>query len=288
LDLSSPDLPSGQLRALLWEHGLLLFRDQDLLEEDVLRVASAFAEPVPAAGQQRALATYRVCNRDPALRGQDFWHSDNSYAPESGGPTLLYALDVPVGPEGPLGDTLFADAGAPLTAELRGRVQGLRAGHNLAHNGGVPLPEMAAGGWQPAPDILHDVLRSHPFSGREIVFVNEAYVSRIEGLVEEESKQLLADLQEHVLQSTYRHRWRTDDLLVWDNHRLQHKATTISLPAGAERVMWRVQTRGPGKPAENNGGPTSGMMLLTPPKLIFGWCLRTVRDFRKSCRPKRH
>ncbi|CAE7863173.1 unnamed protein product, partial [Symbiodinium necroappetens] len=33
LDLSSPDLPSGQLRALLWEHGLLLFRDQDLLEE---------------------------------------------------------------------------------------------------------------------------------------------------------------------------------------------------------------------------------------------------------------
>eukprot|EP00439_Symbiodinium_sp_Y106_P015612 s2568_g2.t1 len=62
----------------------------------------------------------------------------------------------------------------------------------------------------------------------EVVFVNEAY---------EESKQLLADLQEHVLQSTYRHRWRTDDLLVWDNHRLQHKATTMSLPAGAERVM---------------------------------------------------
>eukprot|EP00439_Symbiodinium_sp_Y106_P013236 s7784_g1.t3 len=58
LDLSSPDLPSGQLRTMLWEHGLLLFRDQDLLEEDVLRVASAFAEPVPAAGQQRALATY--------------------------------------------------------------------------------------------------------------------------------------------------------------------------------------------------------------------------------------
>ncbi|CAE6961296.1 tauD, partial [Symbiodinium microadriaticum] len=121
-----------------------------------------------------------------------------------------------------------------------------------AHNGGVPLPEMAAGGWQPAPDIFHDVLRSHPLSGREVVFVNEAYVSRIEGLGEEESKQLLADLQEHVLQSTYRHRWRTDDLLVWDNHRLQHKATTISLPAGAERVMWRVQTRGPGKLAEKN------------------------------------
>lgn len=33
---------------------------------------------------------------------------------------------------------------------------------------------------------------------------------------------------------------------VWDNHRLQHKATTLLMPKGAERVMWRVQTLGPG------------------------------------------
>ena len=37
------------------------------------------------------------------------------------------------------------------------------------------------------------------------------------------------------------------------------QATTISLPAGAERVMWRVQTRGPGKLAEKNRGRLLGL-----------------------------
>ncbi|CAK9041857.1 unnamed protein product [Durusdinium trenchii] len=217
--------------------------------QELLRWAAVLAEPAKAAGQPRALAIYRTCDRDPTPRGQDFWHSDNSYAPEPAGPTLLYALKVPQGTEGPLGDTLFLDAGLKAVrphlekAQLE-QMASLRARHNLAHNAGHPLAEFE----DKAPaDACHPVLRQHPITGEEVVFVNEAYVHRIDSMSQEQSqsclKQLLAALQRA---PGYRHRWREGDVLVWDNHRLQHKATTLQMPKDAERVMWRVQTHGPG------------------------------------------
>ncbi|CAJ1345448.1 unnamed protein product [Effrenium voratum] len=243
------DLTAAALRRALWQHGLLIFRGQDLLQEDLLRLAQVFAE-APQLG------VYHVKDRDPTPRGQDFWHSDNSYAAVPGGPTLLYALKVPESDQGPLGDTLFLDAAVDLPPELRRLCENRRAGHNLAQNGGQPLPEFVSGDWQEVPDALQPVLRKHPITGQEVVFVNEAYVRKIEGLTQEQSVELIADLQQLLLQHCYRHRWQEEDVLVWDNHRLQHKATTLELPKGCERLMWRVQTRGPGF-GENTRGALS-------------------------------
>ncbi|CAL1163025.1 unnamed protein product [Cladocopium goreaui] len=254
VDLASP-CPELELQDALWIHGLLIFRGQDITGEELLRFAALFAEPAKAAGQQSAVAVYRVCDRDPLPRGQDFWHSDNSYAQECSGPTLLYALKVPQGPEGPLGDTLFLDAAADAVnleglSRSRAEIRKLRARHNVAFNAGAPLPEFSE-----SPPVLHPVLRHHPITGDEVVFVNEAYVSQIEGLPEDESQQLLRQLRSRLTQR-YRHRWQEGDVVVWDNHRLQHKATTLELPKNAERVMWRVQTHGFGYPTKRFEGTT--------------------------------
>eukprot|EP00435_Cladocopium_sp_Y103_P047157 s2270_g13.t1 len=249
VDLASP--PCQELQDALWIHGLLIFRGQDITGEELLRFAALFAEPAKAAGQRSAVAVYRVCDRDPLPRGQDFWHSDNSYAEACSGPTLLYALKVPQGPEGPLADTLFLDAAADAVSfeglsRSRAEIRKLRARHNVAFNAGAPLPEFS----ESPEDVLHPVLRHHPITGEEVVFVNEAYVSQIEGLPEDESQGLLWQLRSRLTQRSYRHRWQEGDVLVWDNHRLQHKATTLELPKNAERVMWRVQTHGPGYPTK--------------------------------------
>ncbi|CAE8592409.1 unnamed protein product, partial [Polarella glacialis] len=91
---------------------------------------------------------------------------------------------------------------------------------------------------------MHPVLRSHPLTGRATVFVSPAYVRHVVGLPDEESAALLSDLYAHLFQlrHIYRHSWLPDDLLVWDNGRLLHKATTLEMPPESERVMWRVQT----------------------------------------------
>jgi len=179
IDLGSEVPPETQssLQAALREHGFLCFRGQDLLEKDMVRAVAIFAEPVRSSGSSLAtrgkglpLDVYRVCDRDRQLRGQDFWHSDNSYTNPPGGPTALYALTVPRAPDGKtLGDTLFADAAAAakgLPQHLRSRTGGLVAAHNIAHNCGAGLPEFMSGKLVEAPDVLHPVLRHHPLTGR--------------------------------------------------------------------------------------------------------------------------
>jgi len=253
IDLHEYVLPetAKRLRHALQQHGLLLFRGQlpPLGDRDVLETAGVFGTPVPPEGLDTALNLYRVKDRDKDPTGADFWHSDNSYMVPPGGPTLLYALKVPRRRDGTAwGDTLFADAqaaAAGLPLGLRSRVEGTEAAHNMAHNGGVPLPpDLYQRGLPALPDAWHPVLRRNPTSGEEVLFVSPAYVRRLRGLEPEESRALLGSLYEHMLAKAYqhRHRWETGDLLVWDNGRLLHRATTLEMPPGAERVMLRVQT----------------------------------------------
>lgn len=129
-------------------------------------------------------------------------------AEEPAGPTLLYALKVPSSVEGPLGDTLFLDA-ADASFEGDEELRGLRARHCVAHNGGQGLLEYAK-----APAVLHPVVRRHPLTQRDVVFVNEAYVSGIEGLSLEASKELLERLQKRLERRQWRHSWREGDVLA--------------------------------------------------------------------------
>lgn len=245
-----------KLRQALREHGLLICRRQDLQPSDFLELVAIFGQPIPAAGQQSPVALYRVQDRDPCPRGADFWHSDNSYNTIPGGPTALYALDVPLDEEGvAFGDTIFADATAAaedLPTNLCKQVSFLSAAHNMAHNGGVALPESGSADWKEQADALHPILRTNPLTLRMTLFVSPAYVRHVVGLPPQDSKHLLSALYEHILQPQriYTHKWRKGDVLIWDNGRLLHRATTLDMPKGAARSMWRVQTRGPGIIAE--------------------------------------
>lgn len=253
IDLGDPTVLSVketrlQLRRALATYGLLVFNNQDLVEEDVVRAAEVFGQPARAPGQPMLLATYRVLDRDRVQRGQDFWHSDNSYMAIPGGPTMLYSVKVPKDANGrPLGDTLFLDAEAAvarLPEDLRRKLEGRRAQHNIAYNNGIPIPEYVSGEWQELPDALHPVLRRNPDTGREVLFLSPAYVRCIEGLPEEESALILREVFQIMLDpaTEHRHKWQEDQLVVWDNGRLLHKATTLEMPPGAERLMWRVQS----------------------------------------------
>lgn len=186
-----------------------------------------------------------------------FWHSDLCYLREPSRASVFYALEVPEQDGRVLGDTMFASATAAYEAlpdDVKARIGDLKVvqsyakGYYAARRSG-PRPPLTEAQQAKTPDIEHPLVRTHPYTGRKCLFVNEGYSTRIAGLPAAQSEALLAFLIEHSTrpQFVYRHNWRRHDLLLWDNCSTQHKAVAdYALPL--RRHMERATLRG-GVPA---------------------------------------
>jgi len=90
-------------------------------------------------------------------------------------------------------------------------------------------------------DTEHSVVRIHPYTGRRAVILNEVWMRSLRGMTQEEAVPVLRGLAARVEASPrrYSHRWAVGDLLVWDNHRVLHRAAPIG--AGATKVTVRAR-----------------------------------------------
>ena len=72
---------------------------------------------------------------------------------------------------------------------------------------------------------VHPAVRVHPVTGRKALFATSAYFQRFVGWSADESRALLAYLQEQAQHLHYhcRVKWRKDTLLVWDNRFTLHR-----------------------------------------------------------------
>ena len=246
LDLSQP-MDQATLQSvedLFHDRGAIVFRNQKLTEEQhiafsrrlgelEIHVATEFLKP----GYPEILVVSNVVengrNIGLADAGQ-YWHSDLSYIANPSRCSLLYALEVPVKDGVVLGETLFASAAyayQTLPDPMKARMQGLRAIHSY---GDRYRKQQAAGTrgaltreqLEKVPEVSHPVVRSHPVTGRKVLFVNEGFTIRMDGVPQSESDALLKELCGHITrpEALYRHRWRQGDVLMWDNCLVQHRA----------------------------------------------------------------
>jgi alpha-ketoglutarate-dependent 2,4-dichlorophenoxyacetate dioxygenase len=160
------------------------------------------------------------------MRGNQLWHTDSSFRPQSATWSMLHAKAVP--PDG--GDTEFADTRAAYDAlpdAMQRRLEGLVAEHSLWHS------RAKLGGYVPTEDerksypcARHKVVRRHPGSGRNALYI-AAHASHILSMPIDQGQALLAELMEFATQPqfVYRHRWRVGDLVIWDNRCTMHRAT---------------------------------------------------------------
>ena len=154
------------------------------------------------------------------------WHTDSSFRHRSATWSMLHARIIP--PTG--GDTEFADTRAAYDAlpdAMKSRLEGLVAEHSLWHS------RAKLGGYIPAeeerkshPSARHSVVRRHPGSGRNALYI-ASHASHVIGMPVEEGQALLAELLEFATQPqfVYRHKWQIGDLLIWDNRCTMHRAT---------------------------------------------------------------
>ncbi len=102
--------------------------------------------------------------------------------------------------------------------------------------------------WQEAvakhPPLLHPVVRTHPVTGKQALFVNEGFTTRIVEVSEKESAALLNFLFAHVTKPEFqvRWRWQPNDVAIWDNRVTQHYANADYLPQ--RRIMHRATILG--------------------------------------------
>ncbi len=243
----SKDLADEHFAALrnawLDHNGVLAIRDQTLTPEQLLAFSRRFG---PLFGEAEQLqdtvkkyllpghpGIYRVSNkvRDGKPLGRaragTYWHSDVSFRKHPAMASILYAIEIP--PVG--GDTLFASMTAAydsLSPGFKWKLQNLRAVHDFALAAGSSYsPDVIEqGDFDGQNRYLHPVVITHPETARKALFVNPGFTSHVEGFSQEESRALLGFLYRHATRPefTYRHRWRRNDLLIWDNRCLMHYA----------------------------------------------------------------
>ena len=179
-----------------------------------------------------------------------FWHTDGAFLEKPHGASALHALEVPHDASGkPLGDTCFVSVTAAYEAlpdAMKRRLEGLRAHHSLLLRYKKTVDsgrttEVLSGVPQDAMEAVHPVVRPHPVTGAKCLYVSDGYTTGISGLPDDEGKDLLAELTAHCVKPEfmYRHAWKVHDLVMWDNHATQHKATfDYALPQ--RRLMHRT------------------------------------------------
>jgi taurine dioxygenase len=256
-----PDGPdpatAATLRALLNTYKVLFFRDLDLSHAQHLGLGRVWGDleghPVIAhvPGHPEILdirgSEGRVADADGdrAFRAADKWHADVTFraAPSMG--AVLRAREL--APPGS-GDTLWVDAAAAydgLDDAVKARIEGLTATHDLLHDFGDRIaPDRRARMAAEFPPQHHPVVRTHPETGERVLFVNSSFSSRIDGLAEAESRELLRHLLDRFRVPEYQHRfrWTPNAVAIWDNRATQHYPVADYWPA--KRRMERVTIRG--------------------------------------------
>ncbi len=155
------------------------------------------------------------------------WHTDDSYMAVPCAATMLYGEIVP--PKG--GDTSFTNMHLTYEAlpdETKTRIAGLRAVHMYqARRNRSPVPERTPEEEARTPPVTHPLVRTHPETGREALYINPNRIDRIADLPLADGDALLDKLIEHATQPAFVHvhAWQPDDIVIWDNRCTMHKAS---------------------------------------------------------------
>lgn len=259
VDLTKPvsGAVADVINRALGEHVVLIFRAQNLSEDDQLRAAEIFGKVAmrrrPLSGEGPGgsfdtpfmLVTNIIENGKPigAFGDGEMWfHHDTSYYPEPHRCTLLYAQKLTSWG----GQTCFSnmyEAYNRIPADLRARLEGRRVLqiHDYKRRERLDLSKIDIAKvrhhWQP-------IFITHPVSGRRALFISRLMSAQIEGLSHEESEDALNRLFEisENPEIVYEHDWRLGDLVVWDNWCSIHMRKDF--PRDEPRLMRRLTVEG--------------------------------------------
>jgi alpha-ketoglutarate-dependent 2,4-dichlorophenoxyacetate dioxygenase len=252
----------AEIRAGMDQYAVLVFRDQVFGDLDQIEFAQRFDGELHAKTGVSAIAKSRLGNEaltdvsnldedgeilksDDRRRmytlGNRLWHTDASFQDPAGRYSMLHARVVP-----PVAaDTLYTDTRAAYDAlddEQREQVEGLLVHHSIAYSRQTLGFEFSAAELDQLKGAIHPLVRELPDAGRRSLYL-AAHASRIISWPTPEGRLLLRDLIEHATRAEfiYRHSWRVNDLVIWDNRATMHRGVAYD-DTRYRRELRRVTT----------------------------------------------
>jgi alpha-ketoglutarate-dependent 2,4-dichlorophenoxyacetate dioxygenase len=248
VDLSQPldTATIDTIKQAFWTYGVLVFPDQKLNQQQHVDFAAHFGPLETSLGKYRKdqkqrirldLADVsnlghgdRILDKGNRLRefqlGNRLWHTDSSFKHTPGKASLLYAREIP--PAG--GMTEFADERAAwdaLSDDRKTGLEGLIAEHCIRYSrmrmGYDRFTEEEVTAMPPVPQVL---VRTIPETGRRNLYL-ASHALKIHGMTDDAARKLIDNLIAHTTQRqfVYSHRWRVNDLVMWDNRCTMHRGT---------------------------------------------------------------
>lgn len=244
--LSAEDFAA--IRAAFDTYAVLVFPDQKLSSGQHLEFARRFGPLETSIATHRTDAKLRVepeiadvsnLNEKNELWGKEsrqrmfqlgnrLWHSDSTFKHTPAYASLLYGRSIP--PVG--GHTEFADMRAAYDAlpdDTKQKIDGLICEHSIftsrAKLGFTDFSAEERAGMPPVPQVM---VRTIPQTGRKCLYL-ASHAGRVLGMDDEAGRALIEELTAHATQRqfVYTHRWRENDLVIWDNRQTMHRGTAF-------------------------------------------------------------
>ena len=255
-DFSLSDLTEENiafLRSKWVEYGLIVFPKLPLSHDEFKDFALSFGDfgddPfISSLPNYPNIAEIKRSANEKATPFGGTWHSDWSFMKKPPSATLLHSKIIP--PVG--GNTLFANTEksfAALPEDMKNKLRNLKVIHSAkvpyADDGFYALEKEERSmkilpSKEAKATFSHPMVKIHPETNKECLFINPVYTINIEGFSEDESQQLLWELYEHMIQDkfVYEHVWNEDMLIMWDNRTVMHQATGGY--DGYDRLLHRI------------------------------------------------
>ena len=255
LDAGLSDEIKAELRSLWYEHGILLFRGQDIDPETQIEFSRIFGplekHPLEVTRSNEYPELFVVQNGGPAdaantafwagepIVGRLDWHMDLHYTGRPNHGALLRAVTI-AGEGGLTGFGDLALAYDALDDTTRSRIENLEIAYRFEmqrtkmrfvdltdYEPGPHSPKKPADvGFPEFPDAIYPLVVTHPVTGRKVLEIVEQFLDRViepekAGMSAAEADDLLQQLVEHTRRPEfhYFHTWEPGDMILWDNWR---------------------------------------------------------------------
>jgi taurine dioxygenase len=239
-----------EVRQAWLDHLVLVFRNRELSDDELLTVGKYFGplEPSPPTAVEQAsvrsnpyisiISNVKVDGKSIGSLGNDeaIWHSDMSNVPVPPAASILTSHEIPLSGGGETGFINMYQALDTLPAALRSQIEGRSIYHDGSRNSAGVLRRHAT-------STSHPIIRTHPETGRNALYLGRRRDAAIDGLPQADSDALLDTLWAHTAAlPAWHHEWAVGDTLVWDNRCTIHHRNPFN--ATARRIMHRTQTGG--------------------------------------------
>jgi alpha-ketoglutarate-dependent taurine dioxygenase len=254
---------SAEIRTLLEQRGVIIFRDLDFTDEQELALAKTLGT-VRFGNLRKETEDGKVTEQKEAeggifkvtfdethnptfaqyLVGTFCWHMDGTWDDV---PPLASMLTPRVLSQSG-GQTEFANTYAAyddLPESEKKFLDTVKVVHTMEANYRDvvpnPTPEQVKD-WRSYPTRVHPLVWRHRSGRKSLVLSNSA--AEIVGMSKQEGEALIARLVEWTTQPkyVYQHHWRMGDLLIWDNTGTMHRVLRYDMKCG--RRLHRVTLNG--------------------------------------------